>query len=61
MTLHAENALTCASIAQIFDLALAVATFEAVGAESLVAGQNGKVFDFVATCAAAVSAIVADQ
>jgi hypothetical protein len=38
---HAEDALRGAGIAQVLDLALAVAAAEAVGTEGLVAGQDG--------------------
>lgn len=61
MALHAEDALAGAGIAQVFDLALAVATLEAVGAEGLVAGQDREVLDLVAACAAAIGAVVADE
>lgn len=61
MTAHAEDALTCACITQILNFPFAVAALEAGGAEGLVAGQNGQILDFVATGAAAVSAIVADE
>lgn len=58
---HAKDALRGASIAQVLNLALAVAASEAVGAESLVTGQYGQVLDLVATVVAAVGAVVADE
>lgn len=59
MAVHAENALRCPSISKVFDLSLAVATFETVGAKGLVSGQNGKIFNLVEAAAAAVGAVVA--
>jgi hypothetical protein len=41
MTVHAKDALRRSRIAKILDLFLAIAAFEAVCAESLVAGQYG--------------------
>jgi len=58
---HAEDTLTGARITQVLDLPLAVATFEARGAEGLVAGEYGEVFNLVAAGAAAVGAVVADE
>lgn len=59
MAVHAKNALRCPSISKVFNLSLAVATFETVGAKGLVSGQNGKIFDLVEAAAAAVGAVVA--
>lgn len=59
MAVHAENALRCSSISKVFNLSLAVATFETVGAKGLVSGQNGKIFNLVEAAAAAVGAVVA--
>lgn len=50
-----------AGIAQILDLAFAIPAAEAVGAESLVSGQNGQVLDLVVAVVAAVGAVVAYQ
>ena len=61
MTRHAEGSLRCTGIAEIFNLALAVSTSEAIGTEGLVAGQNGQVFDLVAAVVAAICAVVAYQ
>jgi hypothetical protein len=58
---HAKDALRGARIAQILNLPLAVATAEAARAESLVASQDGQVFDLVAACIAAVCTVVADE
>jgi hypothetical protein len=59
MTGHAKDALRGPRIAQVLDLAFAVPAAETTGAESLIAGQDGEIFDLVATGAAAVCAIVA--
>lgn len=61
MASHAKNALRCARIAQVLDLALAVAASKAIRAEGLVAGQDGQVLDLVAAVVAAVRAVVADE
>lgn len=58
---HAEDALRRPGISKVFDLALAVAAAKAGRAESLIPGQDGKVFDLVPARAAAVSTIVADE
>lgn len=58
---HAEDALRGAGIAQVLDLLLAVAAAEAVGAEGLVAREDGQVFDLVAAVVAAIRAVVAYQ
>ena len=61
MAAHAKDSLTRARITQVLDLSLAVATPKAGGAEGLIAGEDGEVFDFVAACVAAVGAVVADE
>ena len=61
MTAHAKDALGRTRIAQVLDLPLAVATPKASGTERLVSREDGQVFDLVATCVAAVGAIVADE
>jgi hypothetical protein len=58
---HAEDALRGAGIAQVLDLALAVAAAEAIGAEGLVARQDGQILDLVAAVVAAICAVVAYQ
>jgi hypothetical protein len=58
---HAEDALRRAGIAQVLDLALAVAAAETVGAEGLVARQDGQVLDLVTAMVAAVCTIVTNQ
>lgn len=60
MTSHAKDPLTRPRIPEILNLLLAVPTPETAGAESLVAGQDGEVFDFVAAGGAGVGARVAD-
>ena len=59
MALHAEDALGCSGVSEIFNFALAVAALEAGSAKGLIAGQNGEVFNLVAAGAAAVGAVVA--
>ena len=61
MARHAEDTLGGASIAQVFDFALAIPTPEAVGTEGLITSQDGQVFYLVATVVAAVGAVVTDQ
>lgn len=61
MARHAKDALRSAGIAQVLDLTLAVPASETIGAEGLVASQNGQVLDLVAAVVAAVCAIVADE
>jgi hypothetical protein len=58
---HAEDALRGAGIAQVLDFALAVAAAEAIGAEGLVARQDGQILDLVAAVVAAICAVVAYQ
>jgi len=58
---HAEDTLRSSGIAEVLDLALAVATPEAIGAEGLVAREDGEVFDLVAAVVAAICAVVAYQ
>lgn len=61
MTAHAKDALRSPGITEVVYFALAVAAAEARRTECLVARKNGKVFDLVAACAAAISAVVANQ
>jgi hypothetical protein len=58
---HAEDALGCAGIAQVLDLALAVPASEAVCTEGLVAREDGQILDLVAAVVAAICAVVAYQ
>ena len=58
---HAEYALRGSGVAQILDLPLAVPTAKACCAEGLVACQDRQVLDLVATRAATVCAVVADE
>lgn len=60
MAVHAENPLRRPRIAEVLNSPLAVPTFEAVGAEGLVTGEDGQIFDFVSTGAAAVRAVIAN-
>lgn len=59
MASHAEDALCCTCITQIFDLAFAVSTTEACGAKGLISGQNGEIFDFVVARVASICTIIA--
>ena len=61
MAVHAKYSLRGTGIAEVIDLALAVATLEASGAKGLVASQDSHVLDLVPTGTAAVGAIVTDQ
>ena len=61
MTVHTEDTLGGASITQVFNPSFAIAAFETVRTESLIAGQNSEVFDFVSAGTAAVGAIIAYQ
>jgi hypothetical protein len=58
---HAEDTLRCAGIAQVLDLALAIATPKAVCTEGLVTCQDGQVLDLVAAVVATVCAVVANE
>ena len=61
MAAHAEDSLRRPSISEVFNLPLAVPTPEASCAECLIACQDGKVLNLIATSAAAVGTVVADQ
>jgi len=61
MTRHAKDALRRPRIPQVLNLAFAVPAAETTRAESLIASQNGEIFDLVTAGAAAVCAIVADE
>lgn len=61
MTGHAEDSLRSASIPQVFNFALAVATSEAICTEGLIPGENREVLDFIAAVVAAICTIVTYQ
>ena len=61
MAVHTKYTLRGSSIAQVFDLPFAVPASKALCAESLLAGQDGEIFDLVPTRTAAVRAVAADQ
>lgn len=61
MACHAKDTLRSAGIAQVLNLALAVPTPEAVGAECLVTSQDSQVFNLIATVVAAVCTIVTNE
>jgi len=61
MARHAEYALRCACVSEVFDFSLAIPAAEAAGAKGLITREDCQVFDFVATGTAAVGAVVADE
>ena len=61
MAFHAEDALCSSRITKVLNLPLAVPASKTARAESLIAGEDGQVFDLVAASIAAVCAVVADQ
>lgn len=61
MALHTEYSLGSPSIFEILYLLLAIPTFEACCAKSLVAREDCKILDLVPTDATAISAIIADE
>jgi hypothetical protein len=61
MAVHAEDPLRCSRVPKILNLPLAVATAKAGSTESLISGENGQILNLIATGAAAVRAVVADE
>ena len=61
MAVHAEDALGGAGIAQVFDLSFAVPAAKTLGAEGLLAGQDGQILDLVPARTAAISTVAADE
>jgi hypothetical protein len=61
MATHTEYALRRPCISEVFDFPLAIAASKACGAKCLVSGQDGKILNLVATGAAAVGAVVANE
>lgn len=61
MAIHTENTLRGPSIAQIFNLSLAISASKARSAEGLVPSKDGQILDLVPTGAAAVGAVVANK
>ena len=61
MTAHAEYSLRGPGIPQILNLPLTVATSKAGSTECLIASEDGKILDLVATGTAAVGAVVANE
>jgi hypothetical protein len=47
VTVHAKDTLARHSVAEVFDLLLAVPALEAVGAICTVSSHDGKIFDLV--------------
>lgn len=58
MTTHTEYPLGRASISQVFNLSLAIATSKTSRAKRLVAGEDGEIFNLIAARAATVRAVV---
>lgn len=61
MAFHTKNPLRSPGIFQVFNLFLTVSAFEAGRAKGLVTGEDSQILDLVATCAAAIGAVVADE
>lgn len=61
VTFHAKDALRRPGILEVFNLFLAISAPKAGGTKGLIAGENGKIFDFVPTGTAAVGTIVANE
>lgn len=61
MTIHTEDALGCARIAQVFDLSLAVAASEALSTEGLITGEDGEILNFVTAGVATIGTVATDQ
>lgn len=61
MAVHAEHSLASARISQVLDLLLAVPATKAPRAICLIAGEDGEILDLIATGAAAIRAVVADE
>jgi hypothetical protein len=61
VAVHTEDTLGSTSIAQVFNPSFAIAAFETVRTEGLIASQNSEVFDFVSAGTAAVGAVIANQ
>jgi hypothetical protein len=61
MTAHAEYSLRGPGIPKILNLPLTVATSKAGSTKCLVASEDGKILDLVATGTAAVGAVVANE
>ena len=61
MAAHAEYSLRRPGISEVFNLSLAVPTPEASCAEGLIACQDSKVLNLIATSTTAVGTVVANQ
>lgn len=61
MTAHAKDALRCSSIAEILNFSLAVPAAKASRTECLIPRKDSQVLNLIATCAAAVCTVVADE
>lgn len=59
MTVHAEDTLGRSGIPKVLNSPLAVSTFEAIGTECLVTGQNRQIFYLISAGAAAVCTVAA--
>ena len=61
MTFHTKNPLRRPGIFEVFNLFLTIPAFEAGRAEGLVSRKDSEVLDLIATCAAAVGTVIADE
>lgn len=61
MAFHTKDALRRPGIFEVFNLLLAIPTAEAGGTKGLIAGEDGKILNFVPTRTATVGAIVANE
>jgi hypothetical protein len=61
MTGHTKYPLRCSSVAQVFDLSLAIPAPEACRAKCQVSGEYGEIFNLVPAGVAAVCAVIANK
>lgn len=61
MALHTKYSLRSPGVFEVLDLLLAIPTFEAGCAKSLVARENCQVLDLVAADTTAIGTIIADE
>lgn len=61
MTLHTKNSLRSSSVFQVLNLLLAIPTFEAGCAKSLIACEDCQILNLVPADTAAVGTVVADE
>lgn len=61
MAFHTKYTLRGPGIFEVFNLLLAISTTETGRTKCLVAGENGKILDFVSTRTATVGTIIANE